>query len=254
MIRKYQFSVLRGVRPTDSVSLHRMDSRTVRLNSSVWIHYCSSYRDHDWRKWKIFTKNAAARLILRPRRRSRLSFCLRETFGKQWRGAILFHETYLTPDDIAYTQDSIQKRVLRYFGKRKFFDKEMIEKMLSYENSGFSLNANIWIPSWDREGLERLIRYCARPCFASENLRWNGPWINYRFPKPARDGKRFIRIEPLELIDRISKFIPYPRPHRRHYHGIFAPNSPLRKKIAIKETRINPTAFWLKKLIIAKEL
>ncbi len=30
--------------------------------------------------------------------------------------------------------------------------------MLSYENSGFSLNANVRIPSWDREGFERLIR------------------------------------------------------------------------------------------------
>lgn len=113
--------------------------------------------------------------------------------------------------------------------------------MQSYENWGFSLNANVRIPSWDTEGLERLIRYCVRPCFASENLRWNGPWINYRLPKPTRDGKRFIQIEPLELIEWISKFIPYPRRHRRHYHGIFAPNSPLRKKIVIKIPRINPS-------------
>lgn len=154
---------------------------------------------------------------------------------------LLFHEASLTPDDIADTQDSIQKRVLRYFGKRKFFDKGTIEKMHSCENNGFSLNANVRIPSWDREGLERLIRYCARPCFASENLRWNGPWINYRLPKPTRDGKRFIQLDPLELIGRISKFIPYPRRHRRHYHGIFAPNSPLRKKIVIKKPRTNPS-------------
>lgn len=72
--------------------------------------------------------------------------------------------------------------------------------MRSYENNGFSLNANVRIPSWDREGLERLIRYCARPCFVSENLRWNGLWINYRLPKPTRDGKRFIQIDSLELI------------------------------------------------------
>lgn len=110
--------------------------------------------------------------------------------------------------------------------------------MLFYENSGFSLNANVRIPAWDREGLERLIRYCARPCFASENLGWNGLWISYRLPKPTRDGKRFIQIEPLELIDRLSKFIPYPRRHRRHYHGIFAPNTPLRKKIAINKNHI----------------
>ena len=45
--------------------------------------------------------------------------------------------------------------------------------MLSYNQSGFSLDAKVRIESWDKDGLERLIRYCARPPFASENLRWN---------------------------------------------------------------------------------
>jgi hypothetical protein len=37
---------------------------------------------------------------------------------------------------------------------------------------------------------------------------------------------------PLEFLEKIAAFIPYPRRHRRHYHGVFAPNSPLRKTIA----------------------
>jgi len=140
-----------------------------------------------------------------------------------------FHEAFLTQDDIADTQDCIQKRVLNYFGRRSFFDKETIEKMLSYENSGFSLDAKVRIESWDRDGLERLIRYCARPCFASQNLRWNGPRLIYRLPKSTRTGQTFIQLDPLEFLERISAFVPYPRRHRRHYHGVFAPNSPLRR-------------------------
>jgi len=122
--------------------------------------------------------------------------------------------------------------VLKFFGKRGWFDNETIEKMLTYENSGFSLDAKVRIQSWDRDGLERLIRYCARPCFASENLRHNGPWIIYRLPKKTHTGKTFIQLDPMEFLDRISAFIPYPHRHRRHYHGVFAPNSPLRKKVA----------------------
>jgi hypothetical protein len=34
------------------------------------------------------------------------------------------------------------------------------------------------------------------------------------------------------FLEKISKFIPYPRRHRRRYHGAFAPNSPLRHKVA----------------------
>ena len=145
---------------------------------------------------------------------------------------LLFHEIALTPDDIADTEDSIRKRVLRYFRRQGWFDKETIKRIGSSKNNGFSLDANVLIPSWDREGLERLIRYCARPCFKSENLRWNGPWVYYRLPKPTHKGKAFIQFEPLEFIDRISRFIPYPRLHRRHYHGVFAPNSPMRPKVS----------------------
>ena len=89
--------------------------------------------------------------------------------------ALQFNEAFLRPDDIADTQDSIQKRVLGYFCKREFFKKSEVEKMLSYESSRFSLDANVRIQSWDKDGLERLIRYCARPPFKSENIRCNGP-------------------------------------------------------------------------------
>jgi hypothetical protein len=143
----------------------------------------------------------------------------------------LFHELALTPDDIADTEDCIRKRVLRYFGRQGLLDKEEIKRIESNECSGFSLNANVRIPFWDREGLERLIRYCTRPCFKSENLRWNGPWIHYRLPKPTHTGKTFVQFEPLEFLERISRFVPYPRRHRRHYHGVFAPNSPMRPKV-----------------------
>jgi len=86
-------------------------------------------------------------------------------------GELQFHEAFITQDDIADTQDCIQRRVLKFFGRRGWFNKESIENLLSYENSGFSLDATVKIQSWDRDGLERLIRYCARPAFASENLR-----------------------------------------------------------------------------------
>ncbi len=145
---------------------------------------------------------------------------------------LAFHEATLTQDDITDAQEATQTRVLAYFSRRKFFDKTEMMKMLSYETSGFSLKASVKVEAWDKEGLERLIRYCARPPFKSENIRFNGPWIRYTLPKPCHTGKISIQIDPLEFIERISHFIPYPRRHRRHYHGTFAPSSPLRKHVA----------------------
>jgi len=143
-----------------------------------------------------------------------------------------FHEATLTQDDITDTQESIQKRVLRYFCNRKFFDKDEMQNMLAYENSGFSLDASVKVESFDKEALERLIRYCARPPFNSENIRVHNSLINYRFPKPSHDGRLFMTLDPLDFMERISNFIPYPRRHRRHYHGVLAPSSPLRKQVA----------------------
>ncbi len=143
-----------------------------------------------------------------------------------------FHEATLTQDDITDMQEAIQKRVLRYFCNRKFFDKDEMQKMLAYENSGFSLDATVKIPAYDKEALERLIRYCARPPFNSENIRVHNSLINYRFPKPSYDGRLFMTLDALDFLERISHFIPYPRRHRRHYHGVLAPSSPLRKQVA----------------------
>ena len=55
----------------------------------------------------------------------------------------LFHEAILAPDDIADTQEAIQRRVLKFFCKRGWLDQDTVEKMLSYENNGFSLDASV---------------------------------------------------------------------------------------------------------------
>ena len=38
--------------------------------------------------------------------------------------------------------------------------------MLGYKHSGFSVDTSVYIAAQDRAGLERLLRYCARPPFA----------------------------------------------------------------------------------------
>ena len=68
------------------------------------------------------------------------------------------------------------------------------------------------------------------------------PYLIYRLPKPTHTGQTFVQIDPLEFIERISAFIPRPRCHRRHYHGIFAPNSPFRK-IVTANAQKRPEAF-----------
>ncbi len=90
-------------------------------------------------------------------------------------GLFQFHEVFLTLDDIADIQDNIQKCILKLFARRGWIEKNEVEKMLEYENSGFSLDAKVKIESWDREDLERLIKYCAQTLFCQRKftLKWS---------------------------------------------------------------------------------
>ena len=38
-------------------------------------------------------------------------------------------------------------------------------------------------------------------------------------------------MTPRELLDRLARLIPQPRRHRHRYHGVFAPNAPLRAQV-----------------------
>lgn len=55
------------------------------------------------------------------------------------------------------------------------------------------------------------------------------PW-----PQVALDFLSFtqLTLTPLELIDRLAKFIPLPRRHLHRYHGVFAPHAKLRGAVA----------------------
>ena len=106
------------------------------------------------------------------------------------------------------------------------------KEMLGYQHSGFSVNPGVCIQPHDHAGLERLLRYCARPPFAMERLRQRGANLVYHCPKPQTGGKQTdLVLTPLELIDRIAALVPPPRTHRHRYFGVLAPNSSLRSAV-----------------------
>ena len=87
--------------------------------------------------------------------------------------------------------------------------------------SGFSLHANVSVPAGDRQRLERLARYCARPPIAMERLEplADGRLL-YRFKRPWRDGTTHVVFEPLELLEKLVAIIPAPKAHLVRYSGI----------------------------------
>ena len=59
--------------------------------------------------------------------------------------------------------------------------------------------------SWDRKGLERLLRYCARPPFASENLKTYRDKVVYTPSKQTLSSIGFVQLTPIEFIERLEQ-------------------------------------------------
>jgi hypothetical protein len=72
----------------------------------------------------------------------------------------------LTPEEVVVLCEQVRRRVLRWFSRHGLLDPDDARDMLAWANSGFSLDASVCIAGSNRAGLERLLRYCARPRFA----------------------------------------------------------------------------------------
>jgi hypothetical protein len=71
------------------------------------------------------------------------------------------------------------------------------------------VDASVGIEGTDRAGLERLLRYCARPPFALEHLQQlDAEHLLYHNPKPRPDGPSALVLTPLELIDKLAALMP----------------------------------------------
>ncbi|MBK9522268.1 MAG: transposase [Rhodocyclaceae bacterium] len=155
-----------------------------------------------------------------------------------------FHAAYqLDALAIQAVQTRTRKRILRTFVRRGLIDQADAKEMAQWEHGGgFSVDASVCIEGNDRAGLERLLRYCARPPFALEHLhQHDAEHVVYHNPKPHQGGSRELVLTPLELIDKIGAVIPPPRTHGHRYYGVLAPNAPMRAAVtALAPLAISP--------------
>lgn len=110
-------------------------------------------------------------------------------FSESEEGGAEFHEaSELEARHWQELQRTVQKRVLRYFRRHDLLDESTTTDMLTWQGTGgFSIDASVRIEGHDRHGLERLVRYCARPPFARAPTRSVGP-------PPRHRGQRRVAL------------------------------------------------------------
>ena len=53
--------------------------------------------------------------------------------------------------------------------------------------------------------------------------------VHLQSTRPGANG--VVELSPFEFLDRLADLVPPPRKHRHRYHGVFAPNHPLRPTV-----------------------
>ena len=123
---------------------------------------------------------------------------------------------------------------------RKAFTLQTVAPMLTApagderlaKHSGFSLHAGVAAAVHQRDKVERLCRYIARPAIATTRLALTAQGlVRYTLKTPYRDGTTHVMFEPLDFIARLAALVPKPRVHLTRYHGVFAPHSALRAQV-----------------------
>ena len=120
---------------------------------------------------------------------------------------------------------------------------------------GFSLHANTAVKEDQKERLEQLCRYVARPPIAEGRLSETSSGnVLYRFKKEWSDGSQAVVFSPTEFIEKLMALIPDPRVHLTRYHGLLAPNHRLRAQVVPKPpplTEIEVEADGEKRTVIS---
>ena len=155
-------------------------------------------------------------------------------FSDDGQGGARFHGSAgISPEDVATVQRQIRRRGLRWLHRHGHLDDAAVHTLDAADHAGgWSVDASVSIPEWDRQGLERLARYCARPPLSQERLgRLDDDHLVYRLRKPTVDGQTELILTPLELLDCLAYLVTPPRVHKHRYCGVLAPNARLRKAV-----------------------
>jgi Putative transposase len=115
---------------------------------------------------------------------------------------------------------------------------------------GFSLDATVRWPAtvrgwkargkdgavWRAEDATLAASTRARPIFASERLLWatSGKRLVYHLALAPSRRPNVLSLTTMEFLERLARLMPPPRRHRHRYHGVLAPNAPLRSLVTAR--------------------
>lgn len=97
------------------------------------------------------------------------------------------------------------------------------------EHLGLAVHAGVTVDQGDAGGRERLVRYIARPALSLQRVFMDPDgWVQIQFKRPWQNGTTGVRLKPELFVLRLASLVMPAWVNLVRYHGVFAPNAPLR--------------------------
>jgi Putative transposase/Transposase zinc-binding domain len=104
--------------------------------------------------------------------------------------------------------------------------------LIETELGRFSIHAGTSVAADDRSGLERLVRYGARPALSHKRLSMTASGqVCYRLRKPYYTGQTQLVLDPVAFVRRLAALIPPAGQHQTRYYGALAARSAIRDHV-----------------------
>jgi ribosomal protein S27E len=98
--------------------------------------------------------------------------------------------------------------------------------------AGFSLHAGVFADTHQKDKLERLCRYIARPAVSEKRLSLTTSGnIRYELKTPFTDGTTHVFFSPIDFVGKLAALVPPPRLNLTRFYGVFAPNANVRAEV-----------------------
>ena len=125
--------------------------------------------------------------------------------------------------DSAALEALFRRVVIAALVKARRLSAEFARKLLAWRHSGFSVYAQQRIPKDEGARLAHLARYLTRPPLAQARLRAapDGALL-LQTPPDKQTGATALRLDPLELVHRLTLQIPDRGQHLVRYYGAYA--------------------------------
>jgi len=122
--------------------------------------------------------------------------------------------------DTAAVGEVFRRLLLRRLHAQERLSERFMHNLLGWVHTGFSVFAGDIIPTEDRQGLERVARYIARPALAIDSIRRRQDGrLEIQTPPDPRTGATVRIFDPLEWIHAVTAHIPDRGQHQVRYYG-----------------------------------